>query len=219
MNKIGVVYTRASTLQQDQTVQRSHCADYAYKHGIVIMQYLEDNESGATQWQSRRIALALAEGSTSTDILVYEYSRIGRGMMDTLSFIDRALAQGKTVHIVRSGQKIEPGIMGRIFSVVMAMVSEIERDLIRTRTFDTLENRRDQIKHNGGFMSKAGVWRTRLGRPTAAVSQSKIASHTDAIANLLRAKVPRAAIARILDCDVRTVDKLINNSEQLKELL
>ena len=50
-------------------------------------------------------------------------------------------------------------------------------------------------------------------------NQSKIASHTDAIANLLRAKVPRAAIARILDCDVRTVDKLINNSEQLKVLL
>lgn len=198
-------YERVSTSGQQHDMQRAANLEYAASNNLPIMHTQRDVSSGATPWQRRTIAYALTPDNTYTDLVVYELSRIGRDLADTLTFLREASLAGITVHISRSRMKIGDGIDGKIMATVLGLAADIEREFVITRTTDALQERQKQIDENGGFTSRAGVWRKSLGRPIGTKSPSKLEPHRDAIILLLRANVADAAIARLHKCSRATV--------------
>lgn len=182
---IAYAYERVSTAAQTADMQRSTNADYANRAGLLIGSIGNDTASGSTPWRDRAIANAVAEGSPYRHVIVYELSRIGRDLIDTLEFIRAAIDRDLTVHISRTGMRLGAGLDGKIMATVLGLVAEIEREFIRTRTRDALAERRRLIAENGSFTSATGAIRNALGRPKGATSASKLAPHAATIDPLL----------------------------------
>jgi DNA invertase Pin-like site-specific DNA recombinase len=145
-----------------------------------------------------------------TDVIVYEHSRIGRDMVDVLEFIRHCHEHGISVHIAKSKTAVRADTGGKVISTVMSLAAEIERDLLRSRTKDALTDRKRRIKEEGGFMSAAGNFITKLGRPPGTTGDTKLDGKAEDINKLFTAKVSDSAIARMFDCDRRTVRKMRN---------
>lgn len=184
-NALAFAYERVSTASQNATQQRTVNAEYAERAGLMVTRIANDTASGATPWRERDIARALAPEAVCAHVIVYELSRIGRDLVDTLDFIRAAIERGTTIHISRTGMRIGAGIDGKIMATVLGLVAEIEREFIRTRTKDALAERRRLIAENGSFTSATGAVRNALGRPKGATSASKLAPHAATIDPLL----------------------------------
>lgn len=204
-SKTAALYLRVSTDTQETETQRRECAAYAHSENLPIVQTVEDTASGAHPWRKRRLGALLAGKRDFTDLIVYEFSRIGRDMVDTLEFLKTCNEAGITVHITKNKTVVRSDIGGKVLATVMTLAAEIERDLLRSRTTDALNERRRKIAEEGGFTSKAGVYRTKLGRPPGTPKISKLDAHAAELANLFTAGVADSAIARIYQCHRVTV--------------
>jgi DNA invertase Pin-like site-specific DNA recombinase len=225
--RAGFAYERVSTDSQQHAMQRTCNLEYAARHAIPIMHTSTDTASGALPWIKRGITMALgfsnpddttgpAPAIRYTDVIVYELSRIGRDLSDTLRFLSDCAVAGITVHISRTGTRIDAGINGKIMATVFGLAADIEREFLITRTRDALAERKTAIEKNGGFTSKSGVWRKSLGRPVGSKSASKLATNAEAIRTMIAAKVPDSAIARLQGCSRATVARFrasINSKE------
>ncbi len=216
LHKRAGLYLRISTSKQDTDAQRNECTTYALNEGLPIIQTWEDTKSGSTPWRDRNLANMIDTNYQFTDIIVYEYSRIGRDMLDTLEFLKQCNERNINIHIAKAKTVVRADIGGKVISTVMTLAAEIERDLLRSRTKDALAERKRQIKETGSFISKAGNYITSLGRPKGSISGNKLAPKKEEIRNLMKAKVPAAAMARIFDCDRRTVTGMIKLIEAEK---
>lgn len=194
---IAYAYERVSTAAQTADMQRSTNADYANRAGLLIGSIGNDTASGSTPWRDRAIANAVAEGSPYRHVIVYELSRIGRDLIDTLEFIRAAIDRDVTIHISRTGMRLGAGLDGKIMATVLGLVAEIEREFIRTRTRDALAERKRLIEESGCFTSAAGVVRTQLGRPRGATSASKLAPFAATIDTLIDNGATDTLIARL----------------------
>lgn len=198
-------YERVSTATQAHDMQRTRNAEYAAANALPIIRTATDTASGAIPWNNRAIADAITHHNQYTDVIVYELSRVGRDLADTLTFLRDASLAGITVHISRTSMTIGDGIDGKIMATVLGLAADIEREFVITRTRDALAERQTQIDQNGGFLSKAGIWRASLGRPAGTGGGSKLAKHAEQITTLIEAKVSDSAIARLLSCSRATV--------------
>lgn len=201
----AVLYLRVSTDQQQTDSQQTTCAAYALAENLPITRTVRETVSGSLPWRKRELAALIEPGNHVTDVITYEFSRIGRDMVDTLEFLKVCNERGITVHIAKSRTVVRADIGGKVLATVMSLAAEIERDLLRSRTRDALAERRDKIRTEGGFTSKTGAFRTALGRPPGAAGASKLDAHRADLEKLFASKVSDAAIARIYDCDRRTV--------------
>lgn len=210
------LYVRVSTESQETKSQVETCTAYALRENLPIITTIHDSISGSVPWGDREIAALIMPDIGLTDLIVYEFSRIGRDMVDTLGFLKTCNQRNITVHVVKNGIVVRADIGGKVLSTVMSLAAEIERDLLRSRTKDALASRRLAISEHGFFTSKAGNRVEKLGRPKGATSDSKIAEHENEIKKLIEAKVADAAIARMVKCDPRTVKKFRQGLEKSK---
>lgn len=214
--RAAFAYERVSTDKQQTDMQRTANLEYAARNAIPIMHTSRDTASGALPWTARAITMVLGFSTPDdatpqappiryTDVIVYELSRIGRDLSDTLRFLSDCAIAGITVHISRTGTRIDAGINGKIMATVFGLAADIEREFLITRTRDALAERKTAIERDGGFTAKSGVWRKSLGRPTGTKSASKLEPNREAITTMIAAKVPDAAIARLQGCSRTTV--------------
>jgi DNA invertase Pin-like site-specific DNA recombinase len=201
----AALYLRISTDKQETEAQRQACAAYALAEHLPIVQTITDTVSGSLPWRKRALGPLLADATGLTDIIVYEYSRIGRDMVDTLEFLKTCNERGLSVHVAKNRTVIRADLGGKVLSTVMSLAAEIERDLLRSRTRDALTDRQRRIDTEGGFTSKAGVYRTKLGRPPGSTGAGKLDPYSADLGKLFDAQVSDSAIARIYECDRRTV--------------
>lgn len=204
-DKRAALYLRVSTNKQETDSQRQECTAYALREHLPIVTTESDTASGAKPWRDRKLNLLVYAEPPYSDLIVYEYSRIGRDMLDTLEFVKICIERGITVHVAKSATVMRADIGSKVLTTVMTLAAEIERDLLRSRTRDALAERQRQIDTTGSFTSKEGKTITSLGRPKGSGSPSKLEPHRAAIEKLFDAQVADAAIARMFDCDRRTV--------------
>lgn len=203
----AALYLRVSTDKQDTDMQRQECAAYALHHNLPIVSTVTDTITGATYWRERKLGNLVHEVPGLTDVIVYEHSRIGRDMVDALEFIRYCNEAGISVHVAKSKTVIRADIGGKVLSTVMALAAEIERDMLRSRTKDGLKNIKRTIDETGSYTTRKGNTITRLGRPAGTGGSTKLDDKKADLEKLFQAGVSDAAIARMFDCDRRTVAK------------
>jgi DNA invertase Pin-like site-specific DNA recombinase len=180
------LYVRVSTDHQDTDGQNGSLIAFLAANPPDTERWYQDTASGSVPWTKRQLGQALADAEPGDTIAVSEISRIARSTLGVLSFLQAAAEKQVTVIATRNKLQLDGTLPSKITITVLALAAEIERDLLRERTRAALAARK-----------AAGV---KLGRPTGSRSPSKLLAKREDITRLLAARVPKRAIARVLDC-------------------
>jgi len=131
-HKIG--YARVSTTDQNPDMQIQALLDYGVKRENIFV----DRASGGTMDRPQfRRAMKVAR-HPEAEFVVWKLDRLGRtltGIMDTLSMLSE-----RGVKFVSLTERLDTtGPMGKAMLHIIAVVAELERDLIRERTIAGIE--------------------------------------------------------------------------------
>jgi DNA invertase Pin-like site-specific DNA recombinase len=178
MKTVG--YLRVSTVDQDLEKNKADILRLANEKRLGHVEWVEEKISGTVHWKERALGKALQALQAGDAIIVSELSRLGRSVLQILEIIKEAKEKGLSVYAVKGGWSLNGTIESKIVLHMLAMLSEIERDLISERTKEALRARQ-----------AAGV---KLGRPKGP-GKSRLDMHRDEIVALLAVKSQQKFIA------------------------
>lgn len=191
-------YLRVSTGLQDNEKNKAEVLKFCNERDFGKVEFIEEVISGRHPWRKRKIG-EMIEGMQSSDILVVpEISRIGRSMIEVLEVLSILKAKGCRVYSLKGNWSLDDSIQSKVMATVLAMCSEIERDLIRLRTIEGLNARRAK-----GLP---------LGRPRG-LGRSRLDPHKDEVIALLRNGSPKTYVARKYKVSVATLFHYIRRHE------
>lgn len=149
--KRTIAYLRMSTGEQTHQKNKADILILANERDLGKVEFVEENISGKVSWKERKIGPLIQELEKGDTIILSEFSRLGRSMLECMEIISIALEKGINIFTVKGNWHLDNSIQSKIMAMVFSMASEIERDLISKRTKEAL-----QAKKREGFT---------LGRP------------------------------------------------------
>ena len=138
----NIAYLRVSTIGQDLEKNKSDILALANEKKLGHVEFVEERVSGNVSWQQRKIAHILEELTKGDSILLSEFSRLGRSMLECMEIISIAVGKGIKIFTVKGAWQLDDSIQSKVMAMVFAMASEIERDLISKRTKEALMSRK-----------------------------------------------------------------------------
>lgn len=166
----NIAYLRVSTLGQDNEKNKSDILTLANEKGLGKVEFVEDVMSGKVSWKKRQIFTVLNSLEKGDVLLISEFSRLGRSMLEIMEIILFAIEKEIKMYTVKGGWQLDETIQSKIMAMVFAMAAEIERDLISQRTKEAL-----RVKKANGMV---------LGRPKGP-GKSKLDVYKDEIEALI----------------------------------
>ena len=164
-------YLRVSTQDQDLEKNKAEILAFANEHRLGSVEWVEEKVSGVKTWRKREIAQVVESIEDGDWLIVPELSRLGRSTLDILDILAELRKKGVNVYAVKGAWTLNGTIESKVFLTMMALFSEIERDLISARTKEALKARQ-----------AAGV---KLGRPKGP-GKSKLDPYRPEIEALLK---------------------------------
>ena len=146
-----IAYLRVSTLDQNLEKNKADILHFANDKNLGKVEFVEEKISGKVSWKQRKIGPLLNELKKGDTILLSEFSRLGRSMLECMEIISIAVEKGIKIYTVKGGWQLDNTIQSKVMAMVFSMAAEIERDLISKRTKEALQS----IKQSG----------KKLGRP------------------------------------------------------
>lgn len=162
------IYLRVSTKRQGASgigldAQKKMCMDVIEREGGELIETFQDIESGKSRtrpglWAAIDFCKANSTPSEPCTLVIAKLDRLARDVEFTFK-------------IVSVGVQIRFADMPTINTLllgVFATVAQYERELIAGRTKGALDTIKDNIKNNGGHVSKTGRYIKKLGREKGA---------------------------------------------------
>ena len=177
----NIAYLRVSTLEQDNSKNKNDILSLANEKGLGKVEFVEDKISGKVSWKERKIFTVLNQLQKGDVLLISEFSRLGRSMLEIMEIILFAIEKEIKMYTVKGNWQLDDTIQSKIMAMVFAMAAEIERDLISKRTKEALQTK----KANG----------VKLGRPVGA-GKSKLDLYKVEIEALLKNGSTKKFIAK-----------------------
>ena len=146
-----IAYLRVSTLDQNLEKNKADILHLANDKNLGKVEFIEEKVSGKISWKQRKIGPLIEELKEGDAILLSEFSRLGRSMLECMEIIAIAVDKGIKIYTVKGGWQLDDTIQSKVMAMVFSMAAEIERDLISKRTKEALNS----IRLSG----------VRLGRP------------------------------------------------------
>lgn len=184
-------YLRVSTDSQDVANQRHGILEYANKHELAGLQFVEDSVSGKVKWRERKLGALLEKVGAGDTVIFAEISRIARSTLQVLEVLQHCANKGIAVHIAKQNMVIRDDMQSKIYAVVLGLAAEIEREFISMRTKEALAKRRQD-----------GVT---LGRPRGPASHVKLDAKEADIRRYLAKGINKRAVAKLIDCAPSTL--------------
>lgn len=134
LNILGLFHLRGAALEQNLEKNKSDILHLANEKNLGKLDFVEEKISGKTSWKQRRITVILQELKQDDVILLSEFSRLGRSMLECMEIISRAVERGIKIYTVKGCWQLDNTIQSKVIAMVFSMASEIELDLISKRT-------------------------------------------------------------------------------------
>ena len=144
-------YLRISTVDQDIEKHKSDILKLANEKRLGYVEFIEEQISGKVSWRNRKIFAIINEAKKDDVIIVSELSRLGRSMLEIMEILSIATQKQLKIYSVKGDWHLDGSIQSKVMAMVFSMASEIERDLISSRTKEALR-----------FKKENGI---KLGRP------------------------------------------------------
>ncbi len=194
-------YVRVSTKEQSYEYQKAQVLEYSNNNELGNVKFTEDIVSGAKDWKKRRIGTLVNTMIKDDVLLVNEFSRLGRSLLDILDILKTLKEKECQVHIVRDDMVLGDSMSSKLMVFMFGLVSEIERDLIRSRVTEGVKNARDKNPQKS--------W----GRPKGSQYKSKLDDKREYIIELLSKGVSKSSISKMLDVKYQTLNSYIKTRE------
>lgn len=190
-------YLRVSTADQDLEKNKADILMLANDKDLGRVEWIEEKVSGTKDWKKRELGRAFATLQDGDAIIVSELSRLGRSTLQILEIMEEAKKKGIAVYAVKGGRSFDGSMESKIVLTMLAMIAEIERDLISERTKEGLRARKE-----------AGV---KLGRPKGP-GKSKLDQHKEEIIALLNNGSTKTYVAKRYGCSVPNLHNWIKSN-------
>lgn len=186
-------YLRVSTKEQNTDYQRSQILEYSNDNKLGSVTFIDDTVSGVVDWKKRGISTLIDQMNQGDVLLVNEFSRLGRSLLDILDILKTLKEKDVKVHIVRDKLILGDDISSKLMVFMFGLVSEIERDLIKSRVQEGVKNFKDKNPQKS--------W----GRPKGSQYKSGLDDKKDHIVELLQKGVSKSSISKMLDINYQTL--------------
>lgn len=194
-------YLRVSTKEQNSQYQKNMILNYANENNYVPITFIDETMSGAKSYKNRTLGDLLNKLSKGDILLVNEFSRLGRSLLDILEIIKFIKEKDAQLIIVRDNLKIADDMNSKLLTTMFGIVSEIERDLLKSR-----------VKEGLALAKARGV---KLGRKPGP-AKSKLDPHKDLIQEYLNKEISKASIAKLLEVNKQTLYSFIKKYKMTK---
>lgn len=182
---ITIAYVRISQKEENIDNQKKAIAEFLHKD-INEIKFFEDIKSGSVKAEEREgfsNMLKYIEANKPDIIYVYEISRLGRSMLETLNIIMQLENKGVIVYPISPKEKWLATVDKSIRNLIMAIfswVAERERELLIERTKNALEHKKMELEVNGYFISsKTGKKIYKLGRPKRNIDWKSVENYRE----------------------------------------
>lgn len=161
-------YVRFSTSHQDDVQQQQAIKTWSEPRGISIDEFVADEGiSGGVSYRDRNLYKLVRKLKPGDTLIVSEISRLGRSMSDLNLLINQELKPRKVRLVcIKLNLDLDCSNIKAIDEMLLFAFSfsaQLEKELIQARTQSAIDARKEAIKKEGGFMSKAGNWTKKLG--------------------------------------------------------
>jgi DNA invertase Pin-like site-specific DNA recombinase len=170
LNTRTFAYLRVSTSEQDLDKNKSDILFFANENKLGHVHFAEEKVSGTIHWKKRELGSIIDSLSRGDHLIISEFSRLGRSMLECMEIIGICLEKGINLYAIKGSWKLDNSIQSKIMAMMFSIASEIERDLISKRTSEALRVRKEK-----GLP---------LGRPKG-TGKSKLDAYKDEIMALL----------------------------------
>jgi len=99
---------------------------------------VEEKISGTISWKKRKIYQIINDAKAGDIIIVSELSRLGRSMLEIMEILSIISEKKLSLYSVKGDWHLNDSMQSKIIAMVFAMASEIERELISSRTKEAL---------------------------------------------------------------------------------
>lgn len=193
-------YLRVSTEKQNIENNKGEILRFANEKGLYPINWISETVSGRKDWRKRELGRAMDNLIKNGDtIIVTEYSRVGRNMLQSLEFISEC--NRKNIKLFSTVGDI-PQTNSATDNLLLALTSwksQVERDLIAYRTKIKL----NQLKNDGII----------LGRKKRMILEGKDGEHIEnnklIITNYINNGVKLKIISKNMNCTEMTLRKFI----------
>lgn len=161
-------YIRYSTDTQNDTQQMQALSEYASQHSITIDEFERDEGvSGGVSFRNRNLNRLVKKLHQGDVLIVSEISRLGRSISDINLLVNEELKKrGVRLIITKMGIDLNCASMkaaDQMLIFAFGFAAEVEKEMIVQRTQSAIDARKEAIRTQGGFVSKAGNWTKKLG--------------------------------------------------------
>lgn len=135
-------YTRVSTQTQELDNQRYGIKQYCKNHNSKIDVWYEEKVSGTKKAQDRELGELLRIIKKDDEIITTEFSRLGRSLPDVLETIQKIKEKGAILKTIKENFVLDDSLSAKILSSVLALISDISRELLSQRVKEGLASRK-----------------------------------------------------------------------------
>lgn len=165
---MNYAYIRFSTDKQDETQQVQALTEYAERQGMAIDAVEKDEGvSGGVSYRERNLYKLVRKLKKGDALIVSEISRLGRSMSDLNILVNEELKpRGVRLIVIKMGIDLDCSNLKAVDQMLLyafSFAAQVEKEMIQQRTQSALDARKALIEKDGGFISKSGNFRTRLG--------------------------------------------------------
>lgn len=191
-------YVRVSTDKQSTENQRYEIEKFIQVKNMRIDSWVDETISGTKGISERQLGRLLKQIRKGDILITSELSRLGRNLMQVMSFLHQCMERDIIVYTVKEGYELGNNINSKILAFAFSLSAEIERNLISQRTKEALARKKDEG--------------TKLGRPKGGkAEQYKLSGKEDTIVKMLKEKKTKLYISKKLGVNRQTLRDFLNN--------
>lgn len=191
-------YLRVSTQDQDLEKNKADILTFANERKLGHVDWVEEKISGVKDWRKRELGKLVDSLNAGDWLITPEFSRLARSTLQILEVLAELKKKDVNVYVVKGGQHVNGSIESKIFLTMMALFSEIEKDLISARTTEALKARQ-----------AAGV---KLGRPKGP-GKSRLDQFRPEIEGLLKNGATQRYIAKRYGCSETNLNNWLRKNK------
>lgn len=199
-------YLRVSSDDQIVANQKQGVDEFAAEKGWQIEEYITDEGvSGGTDPDKRKLGSLLLKIKKGDIIIASEISRLGRDLYMVMDILHFAMQTGCKIFTVKDHFELGDDVQSKVLAFAFGLAAEMERQMIRQRTQESLKLR-----------VKQGVL---LGRPLGAVTsydtkaKTKFKERRDEILMALEYGASLRSIAKKIGMDRMTLSRFLQEED------
>ena len=135
-------YVRVSTDKQTTENQRFEIEKFTKSRNMRIDRWVDETISGTKVIADRQLGKLLKQIRKGDILITTELSRLGRNLMQVMSFLHQCMERDIIVFTVKEGYELGNNINSKILAFAFSLSAEIERNLISMRTKEALALRK-----------------------------------------------------------------------------